>query len=93
MAVTSSGVCMADTTSIQLPIDRDLAPALQSPASRDQLGQLASALLRAQLRPDAAAAAPLLEAIGRLKVHAYMHGLTDDLLAEELAAYNEEGRE
>ena len=82
---------MSDTTPISLPIDADLAPLLSGPGSdqlRLQIGRLASRMLRA--RTDTA---ELIETIGRLKVHAHMRGLTDDLLAEELALAAGEGIE
>ena len=84
---------MPDTLLIPLPIDRDLAEPLQSSAAREQLGQVASSFMRAQLQAGAGAEGALLDAIGRLKVHAHRNGLTESLLMEELLAYNLEGRE
>lgn len=84
---------MSDRLFIPLPIDRDLVQPLESVGSREQLGQLASSLFRAQLQAGVGAEGALLGAIGRLKVHAHMHGLTEALLMEELVAYNLEHRE
>ncbi len=84
---------MKDPVLIPLPIDADLVGALQSDGLRAQLGHIVSGLLRAELMPALGSGPALMEAIGRVKVHAHMHGLTDALLLEELQAYNGEGRE
>ncbi len=84
---------MTDTVLVSLPIAADLVDTLGSDALRERLGYLASVLLRAELTSAQDADLALMEAIGRLKVHAHMHGLTDALLAEELLAFNAEWRE
>ena len=83
---------MPETSLVPLPIDRELVPLLQSPATRDMLGQIASSFLRGGMAGGVEGGAALIEAIGRLKVDAHVHGLTDGLLSEELTAYNSEGR-
>ncbi len=82
---------MSDTLAISLPIDADLAPLLTAPGAeslRLQLGRVASRMLRARTDPSA-----LIDVIGRLKVHAHMRGLTDDILEQELSLAALDGSE
>ncbi len=79
---------MSDATLVPLPIDTDLVPILNTERARLQSGRIVSRILRAQT-PHANT---LMDAIGRLKTHAHMRGLTDALLEEELHAANAENR-
>ena len=83
---------MPETVLVSLPIDRELVPLLQTAAARDMLGQIASSFMRGGLGGGMGGGADLIGAIGRLKVHAHVQGLTEGLLTEELTAYNSEGR-
>ena len=66
----------------RLPIDADVATALDDGATRAVLGAFVSAMLRG--RHPAEPRAALMDAIGALKVTAHRNGLTDLVLNEEL---------
>ena len=76
------------TVDVAIPIDDAAAQALQAdPIKREALGRLISHWLQ----PDGQAER-LLDAMDRLSTHAEAKGLTEDILNEELAAYNRERR-
>ena len=70
------------TELVPVPIDADVAAALQDDTVRAMTGALVSTLLRARLATDPAGT--LMLAIGRLKTSAHRNGLTDTLLKDEL---------
>ena len=67
---------------VDLPVDADVAPALDDGATRVALGALVSAMLRGRQAAEPRMA--LMDAIGALKVMAHRNGLTDVVLDEEL---------
>jgi len=73
---------MNDTVEVSIPVEAEVAPALADARTREIVGRM--------LRP--ASADRLLEAITRLKADAHARGLTDEIIDEELAAYNAERR-
>lgn len=79
---------MPDTVPVTIDVDPDTAAALADPATRARLERL----VRRTLRP-AGGVARLFAAMDALSDDASRRGLTDELLAEELAAYNAEHRE
>ena len=70
------------TEMVPLPIDSDVAVALQDDAVCAMTGALVSTLLRARLATDPAGT--LMLAIGQLKTSAHRNGLTDALLEDDL---------
>ncbi len=81
---------MADITP-QLPIDVDVVPALADAATRNELGAMVSAMLRARAASDPRMT--LMQAIGELKVTAHRNGLTEVVLDEELRYFATEERQ
>jgi hypothetical protein len=76
------------TVDITIPLDDAAAEVLQAdPLKRQALGRLISHWLQ-----SGSPVANLLEAMDRLSAHAEAAGLTEDILNEELAAYNQERR-
>ncbi len=78
---------MEESVSVTIPVDQDVAAILAEPGKRE----LASQLLNRVFRPTTVA--QLFDAIDRLKADAHARGLTDEIVDQELAAYNAERRE
>lgn len=76
-----------DTVPVTLEVDPAAANALDDAATRARIGRLVSRMLR----PPSVEG--LCAAIAALKAEAHRRGLTDELLDEELAAYNAERRD
>jgi hypothetical protein len=79
---------MPDTVPVIIEVEPDLAAALSDPATRARLERL----VRRTLRP-AAGVERLFAAMDALSDEARRRGLTDEILEEELAAYNAERRD
>ena len=78
---------MPDTVDVVIPVEPAAAAALGDEATRARIGRLVSRMLRPPKVEDLGAA------IGALKAEAHRRGLTDEIVDEELAAYNDERRE
>lgn len=72
---------------ITLPVEEAAAIALRDPLKHEALGRLVSRWLKDAGDPEA-----LFVAIERLKADAHTRGLTDQIVDEELQAYNAEHR-
>ena len=79
---------MPDTVPVTIEVEPDIAAALADPAMRARLERL----VRRTLRP-AGGVERLFAALDALSDEARRRGLTDEILEEELAAYNAERRE
>jgi len=75
------------TVDVTIPVESDVAPALDDAAARARIGGLVSRMLRPPSVEDLGAT------IAALKAEAHRRGLTDEIVDEELAAYNAERRE
>jgi len=75
------------TVEIAIPVEMAAAAALADARTRAAVGRLVSRILRPHSGPSA-----LAEAIRELKAETRAAGLTDEVIDQELAAYNEEGR-
>lgn len=75
------------TIPVTFQLDPDIASALDDPATRARVERLVSRMVR-PANPDR-----LFEAIRALKADAHAKGLTDEIIDEELAAYNAERRD
>jgi hypothetical protein len=78
---------MGNIVEITIPVEQAAAAALRDPLKREALGRLVSRWLQ-----DAGAPEALFAAIERLKTEAHARGLTDQIVDEELQAYNAERR-
>jgi hypothetical protein len=80
---------MPDTHTVPVTLDvtPEAAAALQDPATRARVARLVSRVMRP------ASAERLFAAMDALSAEARRRGLTDEILEEELAAYNAERRE
>lgn len=79
---------MDTTVDVTIPVEADVAAALTDDAEqRASVGRVVSRILRGRRDVDA-----LSDAIARLKAGAHAAGLTDEMIDEELAAYNAERR-
>lgn len=78
---------MTETVDVTLPVEPDAAAALNDATTRALVGQVVSRMLRPT------SVERLAEAIAALKAEAHARGLTDEIIDEELAAYNAERRE
>lgn len=78
---------MPDTVSVTIDVEPEVAAALEDPATRARIGRLISRVLQA------APIERLIAATDALAAEAERRGLTDEILQEELAAYNAERRE
>lgn len=76
------------TVDVLIPVEARLAERLSDPELRAQAGQLVSDMLSRKLANDR-----LFAAITALKAEANRRGLTDEIVDEELAAYNAERRD
>ena len=74
------------TVPITIEVEAGPATALNDPATRARIGQLVSRTLRQE------AIERLFKAMNALSDEARRRGLTDEILEEELAAYNAERR-
>lgn len=80
---------MPDTHTVPVTLDvtPEAAAALEDPATRARIGRLVSRVL------PPAPVERLIEAMDALAAEAERRGLTDEILEDELAAYNAERRE
>lgn len=78
---------MDGTVDVPIPVETQVAAALADERKRRAIGRLVSRLLR-----PAGGFDPLVDAMERMSADARARGLTDEILAEELAAYNAERR-
>lgn len=78
---------MSDTVDVTLALDPRTAAWLADPQRRAEAEELLNRTFRQ------AAVERLFEAIAALKAEAHARGLTDEIIDEELAAYNAERRE
>lgn len=72
---------------VRLPVGQDVADVLADPAMRDEIGRFVTDMIRARAETD-----PLLRMLNELGAEAVRRGLTQEILDEELAAYNAERR-
>ena len=79
---------MPDTVPVTIEVEPEVAAALADPATRARLERL----VRRTLRP-AGGVERLFTAMDALSEEARRRGLTDELLEEELSAYNAEHRD
>lgn len=77
---------MPDTVPVTIDVEPDIAAALEDPATRARIGRLVSRMLQPRNVEN------LVTAIAALKEEAHRRGLTDEVVDEELAAYNAERR-
>lgn len=75
------------TVDVAIPVDAAVASALQNSAKRALAGRLVSRMLQP------ASIERLFEVIDALKAEAHQRGLTDNIVDQELAAYNAERRD
>ena len=78
---------MPDTIPVTIEVDPEAAAALDDPATRARIGRLVSRALRPT------SVEHLIAAMDALAAEAERRGLTDEILEEELAAYNAERRD
>ncbi len=76
------------TVDVVIPVEARVAESLRDPELRAQAGQLVSEMLNRKLANDR-----LFAAITALKAEAHRRGLTDEIVDDELAAYNAERRD
>lgn len=79
---------MPDTVAVTIQVEPEIAAALADPAARARLERL----VRRSFRP-AGGIERLFAAMDALSDEARRRGLTDEILEEELAAYNAERRD
>lgn len=77
---------MPDTVPVTIDVEPSVAAALDDPATRARIGRLVSRVLQLT------AVESLIAAMHALAAEAERRGLTDEILEEELAAYNAERR-
>lgn len=79
---------MTDPVMVMIPVRPEVAELLRGDEARAaKVGQWLSDLVRTGALED-----PLVQAIAELKREAHAAGLTDEIIDEELAAYNAERR-
>jgi hypothetical protein len=78
---------MGTLVDVSIPVEAEVAAALQDPLKRQALGRVISRWFQPQNAKDR-----LLDAMERLAADAAGRGLTEDILNDELAAYNAEHR-
>ena len=78
---------MPGTVPVTIDVEPDVAAALDDPATRARIGRMVSRMLRP------VGVEQLFDAMHALSDEARRRGLTDEILEEELAAYNAEGRD
>jgi len=81
-------VTMDNTVEVSIPVEAEAAAILGDARAREAIGRLVSRMLRPTEDAD-----PLLAVMERLSAEAARRGLTQNILDEELAAYNAERRE
>lgn len=79
---------MCITVDVTIPVDESAATDLRNVTHREAIGRLVSRILERRRRN----AGRLLEVMDRFGAEAREAGLTDEILEEELAAYNAERR-
>jgi hypothetical protein len=80
---------MDSTVDVTIPVEAQVAPDLHDISKRAAIGRLVSRLLRREREQNTDL---LFRAMERLAASAEAEGLTDDILEQELAAYNAERR-
>ena len=80
---------MDTTVDVTIPVDARVAAELRDAPTRNAVGRLVSRVLERQRQQNTDR---LFAAIERLSADAEAKGLTDQILQEELAAYNAERR-
>lgn len=78
---------MAATVDVTIPVEAEVAAAFADPVRRAAIGRLVSRVLRPGSGRDL-----LADAIADMKAQARAAGLTDEVIDQELAAYNAERR-
>jgi hypothetical protein len=78
---------MVNTIDVTIPVEPEVAAALQDAHNRQAVGRLISRVLHPRPGDD-----PLIEAIAALKAEVRAAGLTDAAIDAELDAYNTERR-
>jgi len=78
---------MPGTVPVTIDVEPDIAAALNDPAVRARVGRMVSRMLQPRNVES------LFTAIAALKEEAHRRGLTDEIVDEELAAYNAERRD
>ncbi len=79
---------MDNIVEISIPIEAEAAKALGNARTREAVGRVISRMLKPSKDEN-----PLLAAMERLSADAQNRGLTQQILDDELAAYNAERRE
>lgn len=79
---------MDDVVEVTIPVEAHAAAALADAGTREMVGRLVSRVLERRRRK----AARLLDVMDRFAAEARQAGLTDEIVAQELAAYNAERR-
>lgn len=77
----------ANTVPVTLDVTPEVAAALDDPATRERVARLVSRTVRP------ASVERLFEVMDAISAEARRRGLTDEILEEELAAYNAERRD
>jgi hypothetical protein len=80
---------MGNTVDVTIPVEVQAANELRDARTREAVGRLVSRLLQRQRQENVD---KLFAAMERLSAEAAANGLTDEILEEELAAYNAERR-
>ena len=79
---------VAETVDVNIPVDAEAAVRLATAGEREAIGRVVSRMLRPRKGDDS-----LLAAMDRLAIEAERRGLTQEILDQELAAYNAERRD
>jgi len=79
---------MDELVDISIPVEAEAAKALGDARKREAIGRVISRILKPSKDEN-----PLLAAMERLSADAERRGLTQQILDDELAAYNAERRE
>lgn len=78
---------MGRTVDVTIPVEPEAAERLAQPGERERIGQMVSRMLLSGPEDR------LFRLIAEMKATAQARGLTDEILDEELAAWNAERRE
>ena len=76
-----------DIVDISIPVEADVAGVLAEEKTRAEVGRFVTQMLRARTVTD-----PLRDIMDRMSAEAARRGLTQEMLDEELTAYNAERR-